>query len=193
MQISARNITLSYQAAASFSSKDEAQKNIKDSLKNYGVNISNEELDKLTAKGENDSFFAMSFEISITEISIQGNLNEIANNRGNIKEFLNNFKDLVNDNLDSNSAKNLLLDNAEFGSKNTAKRMAEQILKNANNDANKLRLGKDGLLSGFNEALKRFNFGDDYMSLANKTLDNAIKMIDEQIAKLGENLLNFKA
>ncbi|MBT0878384.1 MULTISPECIES: hypothetical protein [unclassified Campylobacter] len=193
MQISARNITLSYQAAASFSSKDEAQKNIKDSLKNYGVNLSNEELDKLTAKGENDSFFAMSFEISITEISIQGNLNEIANNRGNIKEFLNNFKDLVNDNLDSNSAKNLLLDNAEFGSKNTAKRMAEQILKNANNDANKLRLGKDGLLSGFNEALKRFNFGDDYMSLANKTLDNAIKMIDEQIAKLGENLLNFKA
>ncbi|ULO03290.1 hypothetical protein [Campylobacter sp. RM12651] len=193
MQISARNITLSYQAAASFSSKDEAQKNIKDSLKNYGVNISNEELDKLTAKGENDSFFAMSFEISITEISIQGNLNEIANNRGNIKEFLNNFKDLVKDNLDSNSAKNLLLDNAEFGSKNTAKRMAEQILKNANNDANKLRLGKDGLLSGFNEALKRFNFGDDYMSLANKTLDNAIKMIDEQIAKLGENLLNFKA
>ncbi|MBZ7984246.1 hypothetical protein [Campylobacter sp. RM12647] len=193
MQISARNITLSYQAAASFSSKDEAQKNIKDSLKNYGVNISNEELDKLTAKGENDSFFAMSFEISITEISIQGNLNEIANNRGNIKEFLNNFKDLVNDNLDSNSAKNLLLDNAEFGSKNTAKRMAEQIIKNANNDANKLRLGKDGLLSGFNEALKRFNFGDDYMSLANKTLDNAIKMIDEQIAKLGENLLNFKA
>lgn len=193
MQISARNITLSYQAAASFSSKDEAQKNIKDSLKNYGVNLSNEELDKLTAKGENDSFFAMSFEISITEISIQGNLNEIANNRGNIKEFLNNFKDLVNDNLDNNSAKNLLLDNAEFGSKNTAKRMAEQILKNANNDANKLRLGKDGLLSGFNEALKRFNFGDDYMSLANKTLDNAIKMIDEQIAKLGENLLNFKA
>ncbi|MBT0880345.1 MULTISPECIES: hypothetical protein [unclassified Campylobacter] len=193
MQISARNITLSYQAAASFSSKDEAQKNIKDSLKNYGVNLSNEELDKLTAKGENDSFFAMSFEISITEISIQGNLNEIANNRGNIKEFLNNFKDLVNDNLDSNSAKNLLLDNAEFGSKNTAKRMAEQIIKNANNDANKLRLGKDGLLSGFNEALKRFNFGDDYMSLANKTLDNAIKMIDEQIAKLGENLLNFKA
>lgn len=193
MQISARNITLSYQAAASFSSKDEAQKNIKDSLKNYGVNLSNEELDKLTAKGENDSFFAMSFEISITEISIQGNLNEIANNRGNIKEFLNNFKDLVNDNLDSNSAKNLLLDNAEFGSKNTAKRMAEQILKNANNDANKLRLGKDGLLSGFNEALKRFNFGDDYMSLANKTLDNAIKIIDEQIAKLGENLLNFKA
>lgn len=193
MQISARNITLSYQAAASFSSKDEAQKNIKDSLKNYGVNLSNEELDKLTAKGENDSFFAMSFEISITEISIQGNLNEIANNRGNIKEFLNNFKDLVNDNLDSNSAKNLLLDNAEFGSKNTAKRMAEQILKNANNDANKLRLGKNGLLSGFNEALKRFNFGDDYMSLANKTLDNAIKMIDEQIAKLGENLLNFKA
>ena len=193
MQISARNITLSYQAAASFSSKDEAQKNIKDSLKNYGVNISNEELDKLTAKGENDSFFAMSFEISITEISIQGNLNEIANNRGNIKEFLNNFKDLVNDNLDSNSAKNLLLDNAEFGSKNTAKRMAEQILKNANNDVDKLRLGKDGLLSGFNEALKRFNFGDDYMSLANKTLDNAIKMIDEQIAKLGENLLNFKA
>lgn len=193
MQISARNITLSYQAAASFSSKDEAQKNIKDSLKNYGVNLSNEELDKLTAKGENDSFFAMSFEISITEISIQGNLNEIANNRGNIKEFLNNFKDLVNDNLDSNSAKNLLLDNAEFGSKNTAKRMAEQILKNANNDANKLRLGKDGLLSGFNEALKRFNFSDDYMSLANKTIDNAIKMIDEQIAKLGENLLNFKA
>ncbi|MBZ7980658.1 hypothetical protein AVBRAN12642_08445 [Campylobacter sp. RM12642] len=193
MQISARNITLSYQAAASFSSKDEAQKNIKDSLKNYGVNLSNEELDKLTAKGENDSFFAMSFEISITEISIQGNLNKIANNRGNIKEFLNNFKDLVNDNLDSNSTKNLLLDNAEFGSKNTAKRMAEQIIKNANNDANKLRLGKDGLLSGFNEALKRFNFGDDYMSLANKTLDNAIKMIDEQIAKLGENLLNFKA
>lgn len=193
MQISARNITLSYQAAASFSSKDEAQKNIKDSLKNYGVNLSNEELDKLTAKGENDSFFAMSFKISITEISIQGNLNEIANNRGNIKEFLNNFKDLVNDNLDSNSAKNLLLDNAEFGSKNTAKRMAEQIIKNANNDANKLRLGKDGLLSGFNEALKRFNFGDDYTSLANKTLDNAIKMIDEQIAKLGENLLNFKA
>lgn len=193
MQISAKNITLSYQAAGSFKSKDEAQKNIKENLKNYGVELNDKELEKLTAKGENDSFFALSFEISITEISIQGNLHEIANNRGNIKNFLNDFKDLTLKNLNQELAKDLISENGLFGAKNSGQKIANSILELANNDVDKLKTAKNGLLDGFNEAFKKFGFKDDYMNLANKTLENAFKIIDEQIAKLGENIFNLKA
>lgn len=189
MQISARNLTMSYKSFGQFSNKDELIKDIKDNFKKQGVEVKDEDLKDI----KDNNFYAFSFEISITQISIQGSLNEIANNKGEIKDFLNDFKDFVGKNLNQELAKDLISENGLFGAKNTGKNIAEQILNQAGDDVDKLKLGKAALKDGFDEAFKKFGFNDNYLGLANKTLENALKMIDEQIAKLGENVLSIKA
>lgn len=178
MQISAKNFTLSYSMQGS---GKEAKELAKNNLKSLGIDVEKNDFFKNIS---DDAFIQQSFEISITEITIQGNLDEIIKNRGNISEFLKDFKDLSKINTDD-----LLGEDGYFGIKNTAKRLSDFVLNNANDDIEKIRDGKKGLLAGFNEASKNLKHTD----LAERSIQRAIQMIDEQIAKMGENILSFKA
>lgn len=202
MQIQASNVTMSFNAQGKIDSKEKAQEFIKDSFKKAGIEVNEKDLNNITGKDISNMFFAQSLQISVTQISIQGSLGELSAHKGDISDFLNNFKNLTTSNLgfnpsklDANKAKELISEDGYWGAKQTAQRISDFVLNAAGDDPKKLQEGRRGILNGFNEAkgLLGKNFQGGLSDLANNTIEQAIKAIDEKLQKLGENLLNVNA
>jgi len=92
--------------------------------------------------------------------------------------------------LTQDEAKELVGEDGFFGVKNTSKRLSDFVLQGANDDLDMLKAGRDGIIQGFNEAESLW--GGELPQISYDTLDAALKAIDEQIAKLGGNILDTK-
>lgn len=78
-----------------------------------------------------------------------------------------------------------------FGIAQTSTRLADFVINGANGDIDLLRAGKEGIKSGYDEAQRIF--GDELPQISQDTLGKAIETINEQISKLGFNILDIRA
>jgi hypothetical protein len=70
-----------------------------------------------------------------------------------------------------------------FGIEKTSQRIIDFVLKGAGNDVERLKAGREGVLRGFSEAGKAW--GGDLPEMSYKTIEKAIKTLDDRIAELG--------
>lgn len=202
MQIQASNVTIGFNTQGVIDNKEKAQDFIKDSFKKIGIEVSDKDLKNLNSKDISNMFFAQSLQISVTQFSIQGSLSEISAHKDDISSLLSNFQNLNNStlgfnlsSLDANKARELVSEDGYWGAKQTAQRISDFVLNAAGDDPKKLQEGRRGILNGFNEAKGALgkNFKGGLSNLANDTIEQALKAIDEKLQKLGENLLNVNA
>ncbi|QCD52172.1 hydrogenase-4 component G [Campylobacter sp. RM16192] len=93
--------------------------------------------------------------------------------------------------LSQNEASDLISDNGFFGITNTANRIADFVINGSGGDLEKLQAGKDGVLNGFREAERMW--GNKLPEISQQTMEKTLAAIDQQIAKLGGNVLNVQA
>ncbi len=87
--------------------------------------------------------------------------------------------------LSMDEAKTLIQDDGYFGINKTSQRIIDFVIKGAGNDIDKLKAGREGVLRGFSEAGEAW--GGDLPDISYKTIEKAIKALDEKIAELGGN------
>ena len=74
-----------------------------------------------------------------------------------------------------------------YGVKQTSQRLAQFVLQGAGDNEELLRAGRAGIIDGFKAAEKAW--GGKLPEISYKTLENALKLIDDRIAELGLPLL----
>lgn len=174
---------------------NDARTAIKDTLKNIGIDLKDDDLSKVSGKDITNAYLAQSMQMSFTQVGIQANLG----NKAKLGEFLgtlgklgNGFENLQN--LTPDKAKDLMSEDGYWGVNKTAERIAGFVLNGAGDDIEKLKAGREGIIRGFNQAEKMLGgFAKGYGDIANSTLDNALKAIDDKIAELGGKVLDVKA
>ncbi len=145
------------------------------------------------------SEYTLEFQLEVS-VKAQGNFSAQSLSAGleKAKEFLKGI-DLSSigyegkglDELDSQEAQALVSEDGFFGITNTANRIADFVLIGGGDDVERLKSGREGVLKGFNDAEKIW--GDTLPEIAYKTLENALKAIDDKIAALGGNVVDFSA
>ncbi|MCP3944621.1 MAG: hydrogenase-4 component G [Desulfobacteraceae bacterium] len=79
----------------------------------------------------------------------------------------------------------LVEEDGYFGVDKTSQRIIDFVIKGAGGDLSKLKAGREGVLRGFSEAGKAW--GGELPDISYKTIERAIKVLDEKIADLGGN------
>jgi hypothetical protein len=85
-------------------------------------------------------------------------------------------------------AQALISDEGFYGVPKTAERMAQFVIQGAGEDEGLLQAGRAGILKGFEEAQKLW--GGELPEIAQRSLEEALKQIDEHMASLGFSILN---
>ncbi|RLB88827.1 MAG: hydrogenase-4 component G [Deltaproteobacteria bacterium] len=85
--------------------------------------------------------------------------------------------------LSAHEATALVQEDGYFGIDKTSQRIIDFVIKGAGNDVERLKAGRQGVLRGFSEAGKAW--GGDLPDLSYKTIEKAIKTLDDRIAELG--------
>jgi hypothetical protein len=87
--------------------------------------------------------------------------------------------------LSVDQANALISEEGHFGIKKTSQRIIDFVIKGAGNDLDRLKAGREGVLRGFSEAGKAW--GGELPEMSYKTMEKAIKALDDRIAELGGN------
>ena len=85
-------------------------------------------------------------------------------------------------------AKALVSEEGFFGITQTSNRLADFVISGGENNLNKLKAGREGVIRGFNEAEKIW--GEKLPDISYETLTKTLAKIDEKIISLGGNILN---
>ncbi len=93
--------------------------------------------------------------------------------------------------MNPDEAKALVGDNGYFGISQTSSRLSDFVLSGGGDDLEKLKAGREGIITGFKEAEKMW--GDKLPAISYETLDKALAKIDEKITSLGGNVLDTSA
>ncbi len=93
--------------------------------------------------------------------------------------------------LTQDEAKSLISDDGYFSIENTAQRLFDFAVKMAGDDAERLKVTRDAVLKGFKEA--EGLFGGKLPEISYKTIDMALKMIDEKIREFGGSVIDVEA
>ncbi len=93
--------------------------------------------------------------------------------------------------LTQNEAKKLVGDDGFFGIKATSQRIGNFVINGAGDSIEMLKAGRDGIITGFNEAQKIW--GGDLPDISQETLKKALDMIDKRISELGGNVIDTQA
>lgn len=86
--------------------------------------------------------------------------------------------------LSEEEANELIGENGFFGINQTSQRVADFVFSFAGDDIELLEKGKEGIIQGFEEALKLF--GDDLPEISYKTQERTLNLINEKINSLKE-------
>lgn len=81
-------------------------------------------------------------------------------------------------------------DEGFYGVPKTADRLAQFVIQGAGNNETLLRAGREGILKGFEEAEKAW--GEKLPDIAYKTLERALKIVDDHLTGLGFGLLDVE-
>lgn len=84
--------------------------------------------------------------------------------------------------LSVDEANELLSEDGFFGIKNTSDRVANFVFNFSGDDIELLKEGREGVVRGFDEALKLF--GGQLPEISHKTQERTLNLIDEKIASL---------
>ena len=115
-----------------------------------------------------------------------------------VKEILNSIdfdaigytgKPIADMNPDEAAA--LVSEDGFFGVAQTSERLSDFVLMGGGDDLERLKAGREGIISGFNEAEKIW--GGKLPEISYETLDKALAKIDEKITALGGNVLDTTA
>lgn len=87
--------------------------------------------------------------------------------------------------LSEEEASELLGDDGFFGINQTSQRVADFVFSFANDDIELLQKGREGIIQGFEDALKLF--GDELPEISYKTQERTLSLIDEKINSLKES------
>ena len=93
--------------------------------------------------------------------------------------------------LSSDEASELVSENGFLGIANTAERIAGFVLNGAGDDVEKLKVGREGVAKGFEDAKKIW--GGELPEISQKTIEKTLEALDKKIAELGGNVLNVSA
>ncbi len=85
-------------------------------------------------------------------------------------------------------AKALVSEEGYFGVTQTSDRLANFVLSGGGDDVERLQAGREGIISGFNEAEKMW--GGKLPDISYETLEKALAKIDEKITALGGKILD---
>ena len=85
--------------------------------------------------------------------------------------------------LSVDQANELISEDGHFGVQKTSQRIIDFVIKGAGNDLERLKAGREGVLRGFSEAGKAW--GGNLPEISYKTMETAIKALDDRIAELG--------
>lgn len=147
---------------------------------------------------QNKAFEQSGLNFSIQSAVDFGFFNEVAKSPQRLENILKNIdyksigyfgKDISS--LSQNEASDLVSENGFFGITNTANRIADFVINGSGGDLEKLQIGKEGVLNGFKEAERMWV--DKLPEISQQTIQKTLAAIDQQIAKLGGNVLNVQA
>ncbi|MDD6055533.1 MAG: hydrogenase-4 component G [Helicobacteraceae bacterium] len=93
--------------------------------------------------------------------------------------------------LTQEEAQQLISEDGFFGITQTSNRIADFVLMGAGDDIEKLKAGREGIITGYNQAEKAW--GDTLPEISQKTLEKALEKIDQKLANLGVNVLDTNA
>ena len=93
--------------------------------------------------------------------------------------------------LSVDQANELISEDGHFGVKKTSQRIIDFVIKGAGNDLERLKAGREGVLRGFGEAGKAW--GGGLPEISYKTMEKAIKALDDRIAELGGTVAEITA
>jgi hypothetical protein len=82
----------------------------------------------------------------------------------------------------------MISEDGDFGVKKTAKRLADFVVNGAGDNLDRLRAGREGMLKGFKDAEELW--GGTLPDISYKTLEAALAQIDDQIQKLGGQVVD---
>lgn len=136
--------------------------------------------------------YAMQFMIG-TSSTTQGNTSiQSALSKGDtssVRALLNSidasalgYKGKALGSLTSEEAKKLIADDGFFGVKQTSDRIADFVIMGAGDNLDKLKRGREGVERGLKEASKVW--GGDLPDISQRTVETALKRIDERIKEL---------
>lgn len=100
----------------------------------------------------------------------------------NLNLNMNKYYEIINKDEVINPAK------PNFDVEATSKKIAEYVISNSDNDLDKLYQGRIGVINSFNEARKLIGSSKALEDTLNKTID----LINDEIIKLGGNIVDFK-
>lgn len=89
--------------------------------------------------------------------------------------------------LSQDEAKSLVSDEGFFGISQTSARIANFVIKGSGDNLERLKAGREGALQGFKQAEEMW--GEKLPDIAYKTIEKALKEIDDRINELGGHIL----
>jgi len=95
------------------------------------------------------------------------------------------YKDTPISELSTDEATALIQADGYFGINKTSLRIIDFVIQGAGTDIEQLKAGREGVLRGFSEAEKAW--GGTLPELSYKTMEKAIKTLDDKIAEMGGN------
>jgi hypothetical protein len=93
--------------------------------------------------------------------------------------------------MNPTEAKQLVSEEGFFGVTQTSNRLADFVLNGGGDNLETLKAGREGIISGFNEAEKMW--GGKLPDISYDTLTKALTKIDEKISSLGGSVLDTTA
>ncbi len=88
----------------------------------------------------------------------------------------------------ADEAQALVSDQGFYGVPKTAERLAQFVIRGAGEDEQLLQAGRAGILKGFEQAQKLW--GGELPEIAQRSIEEALRQIDEHISSLGYAILN---
>ncbi|MDR3347505.1 MAG: hypothetical protein LBN32_02720 [Helicobacteraceae bacterium] len=157
---------------------------------NYQLNLNYQETTKQMLFKKDNSLYALEVKSTMLEFNLT-----VSNNTQKQLEAQNEWLRIANDLMQGappfpttpEEAQEVIGENGFYGIAKTSERIAEFVLRGAGDNEELLRAGRQGVIDGFNEAEKLW--GGKLPDISYQTLENALKLIDEQFAKLNLPLL----
>lgn len=155
----------------------------------YSEKIPKDEL-KAVKEQISQNINAFTFKSFSTQTNIISLEDKFAKDYNGFQSFLKsiNYKGKNIANLSQDEASKLISADGIFGIKQTSSRIANFVINGANGNEALLRAGKDGMLQGFKAAENMW--GGKLPDISQQTMQEAIKLVDQEMSKLGISILD---
>ncbi|MGE4295497.1 MAG: hypothetical protein AB7E49_07345 [Campylobacterales bacterium] len=160
---------------------------------NWQLNLRYQEMTRQAVVRKDDKIYS----IEIQTMRLEFHLAATSHSRNQIEEQLEwkhladrLMKDAPEMIATPEEAAMVISDEGFYGVPKTSDRLAQFVIQGANNNETLLRAGREGILKGFEEAEKAW--GEPLPEIAYKTLERALKLVDDHLAGLGYSLLNVE-